>query len=210
MEQLIIWSNTETYTSAKDIQPVELKRLFEAWEAARLKDGRVVNLPVNAFKKALPHMGLIGLSPEGPRYLLFGQALTSLLGQNPTGMLLKDVYPPDIYREIMDTIDDVRLRRAPVFHRREFRFFGVSMGYFRLMLPLYEKGRIGRIIIGIYPTSKALKYARQWKMALAGYLPYEENTEESWEAEMTREARHTLPLPADTEETEDALSLIHI
>lgn len=166
-----IWHRTSSYPDLGAVEPEPLRVLLETWRRAA-GDGaipRAQDLPVEALKGVLPHMALValGLPVERPRYLVFGTALRSLLGRDPTGQAVEAVYPPGIVREVLAAFRKVVRERRPLFYKREFRILGHSFGYFRLMLPLGDAtGRITHVVLGIVPTTADLHRAEQWQSAV--------------------------------------------
>lgn len=167
-----IWHRTSSYPSLDEIHPAGLQALYAAWQQAR--GGAAVPLatamPVNAVQAVLPNMALIGLGDTGedPRYLVFGPALRLLLGRDPTGEAIRQVYPRDIAEEVLDALAQVRREQRPLYYRREFRILGREFGYKRLMLPLNDrKGHVSHVALGIYPIQPELRHASQWQSVVA-------------------------------------------
>lgn len=108
--------------------------------------------------------------PVRARYLMVGEALTKLLGENPTGMLINEVYGSDVALEVGRTLlKSVETQRA-LYYRREFQILHKSFGYDRLILPMRLQGTdVRRILLAIYPLDSKLVSAEQWRSELAKF-----------------------------------------
>lgn len=164
-----IWSRTAEYLSLEDIRPPPLAELHAYW-LARCPEGdvpRQMELSPRDLGASVRNTALIDIeqAPPGARYVLVGDALKRLLGRDPTGHRVDEIYGPTIAREVYGAFGRVAEARTASFYVREFQILGKSFGYYRLLLPLRlgEDKAIRRILIGIYPTSDRLNEARDWR-----------------------------------------------
>lgn len=167
-----IWHRTSSYPSLDDVQPAALQAMLAAWQRACGTSDvpRTAEMPVNALQAVLPNMALIALGEhaDDARYLVFGPALRLLLGRDPTGLAIREVYARDIAQEVLEALGRVREMRRPLFYRRDFRILGREFGYKRLMLPLRDgANRISHVALGIYPVQPDLRHASQWQSVVA-------------------------------------------
>lgn len=167
-----IWSRTSRYMSMDDVYPPPLKELYEYWQSKtrNREPPAQADLKIGDFPQCLNNIALIQIQSdfEDSRYLIVGGALKRLLGKDPVGKTLSEVYEPEIASEVATALQKVAVSGVPSFYVREFQILGKSFGYCRLLLPLQTKRAvIDRVLIGIYPTSAALTHARQWQSAVA-------------------------------------------
>lgn len=191
MENFKIWSRTSEYLSLESITPKPLADLLAYWRRCRATGSvpRQADMAVSAFPDCLSNIALVQLAgdPEQSRYLIVGDALKSLLGENPVGRSLTEVYSEDIAAEVAEALRKVARTREPSFYTREFQILGKSFGYYRLLLPLRVQGdAVERVLVGIYPTTGELRSAKQWRSALEE-LQDRERTEERMAADWARD-----------------------
>ena len=182
MARLRIWSNTAEYLSLSEIERPALAELYQYWrrqggdeEVPRQKD-----LSIHEMTQCLANIALLEVTPaksddpdlpaEFPiraRYLMVGEALIKLLGVNPTGMLINEVYAKDVAVEVGGALLKAAQTRRALYYRREFQILRKSFGYDRLILPLRLQGvEVRRILLGIYPLDSRLVSADQWRSEL--------------------------------------------
>ena len=177
-----IWSRTSRYMSMDDVYPTPLRSLYQYWNS---KSNNSIppeqsDLNISDFRHCLNNIALIEIESEfeESRYLIVGSALKQLLGKDPIGKTIGEVYARDIAAEVAGALQTVAVNGIPSFYVREFQIFGKSFGYCRLLLPLRARRTvIDRILIGIYPTSTTLTHAKQWQSAVAD-LEAEKEAEE--------------------------------
>jgi hypothetical protein len=166
-----LWSSHAAYRSLSEVKPPPLATLFARWE--RAADGGHVpalrQILDRSLGPILPNLALIDVS--GPvmqaRYRIVGEALVRLLGRNPAGRLVEDVYSSQIAAEVYESIGRVLTQRRPTFYTREFTIVTRRFGYYRLMLPVTLHGSLDRhVVLGIYPTSADFTQAEQWQSVL--------------------------------------------
>lgn len=132
-----------------------VRRAYEYWSAARRGD----RLPARAdidpvgIPTILPYLTLVerDAADRRMRYRLFGSALVDLLGRDPTGRYLDEVYPDfytspsRIYREQVFDMGKPSHRIGRPTLRFAKDFYSVE----RLYLPLAEDGRRVDMLIGV-------------------------------------------------------------
>ncbi len=168
-----IFSKTIRYPSLTDVSPEPLALLRDAWIASKKKGNWVLSsdFDLSGLKAILPNLALLRLQhdPMRAKYEIVGPKLVKLLGRDPNGLWLDQVYPDDIKGEIHAAIRAVCDEGNAQFFVREYRVLAKRFGYRRLMLPLYKNlddPKPTRVIVGIYPTSNKLKEAEQWRKAV--------------------------------------------
>ena len=184
------WARTAQYLSLAEVNPPPLRNLHAYWHACAGLDSIPAQRDLDPRKFADVHANIalvaMGGEPARARYLLVGAALKRLLGRDPTGLFIEQVYPHRTAQEIYTAFDAVRASRTPSFYQRDFQILGRSFGYWRLLLPLRLSGHaIERILIGIYPTSTDLRHAAQWQEPLAE-LERETEAEQRMRADWAR------------------------
>jgi hypothetical protein len=183
MARYRIWSNTAEYLSLGAIERLEMAELHRYWDSF-VVDGRPPlqkDLSVHEMPECLANIALLDVSvpqqehrdvPDGfplrARYLMVGDALKSLLGENPTGRLVSDVYKRGVAIEVSRALAKAMDTRGALYYRREFQILTKSFGYDRLILPMRLQGEdVRRILLCIYPLSDRLVSAEQWRSELA-------------------------------------------
>lgn len=179
MTRFRIWSNTAEYLSLSAISRPEMAGLYDYWREAAEDEGlpRQKDLAIHDMPECLGNIALLDVvteksqEPELPsgfpiraRYLMVGEALKTLLGEDPTGRLINDVYSEDVACEIGRALRKSVDTWAALYYRREFQILRKSFGYDRLILPLRLQGNeIRRILLCIYPLDDNLTSAKQWR-----------------------------------------------
>jgi hypothetical protein len=190
MARFRIWSNTAEYLSLSAIDRPVLAELYQYW-LQRSHDGdppRQKDLAIQQMPKCLSNIALVDVAPPTDkdadvpvgfpiraRYLMVGEALTKLLGDNPTGMLINEVYSKDVALEVGRALQKSMETQRPLYYRREFQILRKSFGYDRLILPMRLQGaEVRRILLAIYPLDSGLVSADQWRGELAKVEAMEE------------------------------------
>lgn len=161
------WSWTAEILSLEEIEPRPMKNLFCYWnDMARggVPDQR--KLQISEMSDCIGNIALVMLrkNPMRGRYRIVGRNLVSLLGSDPTGQYIHEVYSSSISDEVYDSFTKAIEGRKAVYFRREYMILGKSFGYHRLVLPMCLKTEeIDRLLICIYPTNNKLTSAGQWK-----------------------------------------------
>lgn len=182
MARFRIWSNTAEYLSLSAIHRPEMAGLHAYWhEAGEGQPPRQKDLAVHEMPQCLGNIALLDVGPAAgddpdlppgfpirARYLMVGEALKSLLGEDPTGHLINEVYSDDVAREVGRALLKSVETRTALYYRREFQILTKSFGYDRLVLPMRLQGNeIRRILLCIYPLDAKLTSAKQWRSELA-------------------------------------------
>ncbi len=166
-----LWSSHAAYRSLSEVTPPPLATLFTRWE--RAADGGHVpalgQILDRSLSPILPNLALIDVGGRvmQARYRIVGEALVRLLGRDPAGRLVEEVYSPQIAADVYDSIGRALAQRRPTFYTREFTILKRRFGYHRLMLPVTLHGSQDRhVVLGIYPSSTDFTRAEQWQSAL--------------------------------------------
>ncbi len=166
-----VFARTAHFADPEEINHRGLNELYAAWKTAiDVQSSRVLEQKFQTDQLAgvIQHMALLTLhhDPLVAHYEIVGSALIRLLGSDPTGKAIDEVYPRSISKEIYKTLATVSEEGTPRYTVREFRVLMHHFGYRRLILPLYssaEAMRPTRAIVGIYPVDRKLTDAFQWK-----------------------------------------------
>lgn len=185
MARFRIWSNTAEYLSLSAIERPVLADLYQYW-LAHSENGmppRQKDLAIHDMPNCLSNIALIDVAraseedtdlppgfPLRARYLMVGGALTKLLGENPTGMLINEAYSSDVALEVGRALYKSVDTQRPLYYRREFQILNKSFGYDRLILPMrLQASEVRRILLAIFPLDKKLVSAEQWRGELAKF-----------------------------------------
>lgn len=166
-----LWSSSSLALPLVAIKPGPLTQLLACWTRARA-DGRIPMLAkvLNpSLRPMMPNMALLQLSADGAtaRYVVVGAALVRLLGKDPTGRLVDEVYSRAISDEVNQALGSAAASGLPAFYQREFRILGRIFGYNRLMLPVArDDAGVSHVILALYPIKADLKDAAQWQDVL--------------------------------------------
>lgn len=211
MARFKIWSNTAEFMRLDGIEPAPMAELHAYWRDAGVAGDipRQKDLSIREMPDCLGHIALLDLSlePLEAKYLIVGDALKTLLGADPTGQSVRDVYPESIHREVLACFDKAARNREALYYRREFEILGRSFGYNRLVLPLrLERQAVRRVLICIYPLSRTFKSARQWRRQVAK-LEELERLEQMFETRWAESLGYKM-ITSDTGEADDPLYLV--
>lgn len=185
MARFRIWSNTAEYLSLSAIERPVLAELHGYWRSKTVNGlpPRQKDLAIHSMPDCLSNIALIDVArparddvdipigfPVRARYLMVGEALIKLLGENPTGMLINEVYSNDVALEVGKALFKSMDTEQALYYRREFQILHKSFGYDRLILPMRLQGTdIRRILLAIYPLDSKLVSAEQWQSELAKF-----------------------------------------
>nr|WP_316639425.1 hypothetical protein [uncultured Roseateles sp.] len=143
---------------------------------------RQADLSLPLLRPFMHQLALVKLEtePAGARYLVVGSRLQGLLGKDPTGRRVEEVYAPNVAREVYQAFVAVGRDREPAYFRRDFTLLGRQFGYHRLLLPLtgIHSDEVRSLIVGIYPIDKDFTEALQWRKLLAVGAPQDPDLEE--------------------------------
>ncbi|WP_028794027.1 hypothetical protein [Thalassobaculum salexigens] len=190
MARFRIWSNTAEYLSLSAIDRPVLADLYRYWRDLSVNGvpPRQKDLALHDMPDCLSNIALIDVArptredkdlppgfPLRARYLLVGEALTRLLGENPTGMLINEVYSRDVAQEVGGALFKSMDTQRPLYYRREFQILRKSFGYDRLILPMrLQASEVRRILLAIFPLDKKLVSADQWRGELEKFEAMQE------------------------------------
>lgn len=132
-----------------------VKRAFEYWSAKKRCDRLPARADIDPVEipSVLPYLTLVERDEKDRRmrYRLFGSALVDLLGRDPTGLYLDEVYPDfnaspsKLFREQVFDMGKPSHRIGRPTLRFAKDFYSVE----RLYLPLAEDGRQVDMVIGV-------------------------------------------------------------
>lgn len=167
-----VWQSVDEYLHLSETdQVMPLRHLLNAWRWA-VRDARHPPILAEVMSPGLrgvtPNMALITVdAPAGTAtYRLVGHNLVRLLGKDPSGREVHDVYPMPIAREVFAALQTVAQTGRPTFYRRDFMILGRSFGYFRLLLPVSRAEAGAFVLLAIYPSSTQFFDAKQWQSHL--------------------------------------------
>lgn len=173
--------------------------MYRAWHAAMDVSKKKVLEPdfkTDQLASVIQNMALLTLNhdPLVARYEIVGSALVRLLGSDPTGKEIAQVYPRSIGKEVYAALAAVSDDKTLRYTVREFRVLMHHYGYRRLILPLYhpqDAAHPSRAIIGIYPTDRGLTNAFQWKRGVKKaekiVQALDQNAQTAWVRSLKRE-----------------------
>lgn len=170
-----IWAKTQEYQDPSAIEPIELKELHSHWIRARTSADapRQEDFSIDAVKQFAGNIALVSLEtgPKRARYMLVGQNLKRLLGKDPTGQTIEEVYPPDTAKEVYEAFGKTVHERDASFYQRSYVILGKRFGYYRLIMPMrLNDEEIRRLLIGIYPTDPRITDSEGWQAALKKFM----------------------------------------
>lgn len=189
MSGLNILVRTAEFLRVPEGLPEPFVALHDHWHAISPTGGIAFqrDFDLHRFRSVLDHLALAQIVAEPPtaRYLLVGRALQRLLGEDPTGRFVDQIYSPDIAAEVLSAFRKTHADRQPSAFKREFRVLGHSFGYQRLLLPLRagQQGQSARVLVCILPLSSGLISARQWRSVLQrrnAILAREQEFQRAW------------------------------
>ncbi|MCR9256325.1 MAG: PAS domain-containing protein [Alphaproteobacteria bacterium] len=170
-----LWSNTAEYLSLSDLPVPAMADLLAYWRERAAEEGipRQKNLDIEEMWPVLDNIALVDLMPVetdtlaagiNGRYVIVGDRLKKLLGKDPTGKTLTEIYPDKAAQEVSRCYRRAVVDRSPLFYKREFKILTKSFGYYRLVLPLRLKGpHVRRVLLCIFPLDSSLQDAKQWQ-----------------------------------------------
>lgn len=172
---LKIWANTASYLYLRDLHNQEMADLYSYWET-QIEEHSIPRQNVLEPEKLLPcfnNLALVKLESVDEsvlstgldgRYAMVGANLKRLLGKDPTGQWLSEVYSKTLAEEISSCFQKAVSQRQALYYRREFRILRKHFGYYRLVLPLRGKTQdITSVLLCIYPMDQSLRDAKQWQ-----------------------------------------------
>lgn len=168
-----VWQSVDEYLPLDAVdQVLPLRHLLNAWRWARREPDQPPTLRETVspgLAGTIANMALVQFDPAAgtARYCIVGRKLVQLLGKNPTGKTVHEVYSKSIADDVYAALRLVAETQQPTFYRREFIIIGRSFGYFRLLLPVVRHLPGVFMLMGIYPSSSKFLDAAQWQAHLA-------------------------------------------
>jgi len=167
-----LWQSVDEYVPLSEVHSfIPLRHVLNAWRWAWTDPPRPPNLSETitpALNGILGNLALVAVDreQEAARYLKVGRNLTRLLGEDPTGKLLHEVYSAAIATEVCAALAKVARCGQPTYYRREFTIMGKSFGYLRLILPVRRIDPGDFALVALYPSSAQFIEAAQWQSQL--------------------------------------------
>jgi hypothetical protein len=159
---------TETERMAgPTIRTTELRRLLQHWYD--LKGDRPLprrtDFDPTDVAYCLGNVALVEIEPPfRPRYRLVGTRLADLLGEDPTGRYVDEMYSPSIRNDALAAYRRTIETGEPDYSERVFNLLFLKFGYYRLLLPFAwrSEGRADLVVAAFYPTDRAFRRAIDW------------------------------------------------
>jgi len=172
-DQSFVFSPRKARTpeTRRETQPMvrtsELRRLLQHWY--KLKGARPLPLradldPVE-IAYCLGNVALVEIEPPfRPRYRLVGTKLADLLGEDPTGRYLDEMYSTAIRSEALAAYRRTIETGEPDYTERVFNLLFLKLGYYRLLLPFSHRseGRADLVLAAFFPTDRSIRRAVDW------------------------------------------------
>ena len=149
------------------VRTTELRRLLQHWYDLKGDQPlpRRADLDPTDIAYCLGHVALIEIEPPfRPRYRLVGTRLVDLLGEDPTGRYVDEMYSTAIRGEALDAYRRTIETGEPDYAERVFNLLFLKFGYYRLLLPFAwrSEGRADLVLAAFYPTDRAIRRAVDW------------------------------------------------
>jgi hypothetical protein len=149
------------------VRTTELRRLLQHWydlKGDRPLPRRVDLDPVD-IAYCLANVALIEIEqPWRPRYRLVGTRLAALLGEDPTGRYVDEMYSSAIRGEALAAYRRTIETGEPDYTERVFNLLFLKFGYYRLLLPFSwrREGPADLVLAAFFPTDRAVRRAADW------------------------------------------------
>jgi hypothetical protein len=158
----------ETQRMARPIvRTTEIRRLLEHWYY--LKGDRPLprrsDLDPADIAYCLGNVALVEIEqPFRPRYRLVGTNLVRLLGEDPTGRYIDEMYSTGIRREALAAYRRTVETGAPDYTERMFSLLFLKFGYYRLLLPFTwrREGQADLVLAAFFQTDRSIRRAVDW------------------------------------------------
>lgn len=154
-------------TTPTKVRTSELRRLLQYWHD--LKGDRPLprraDLDPVDIAYCLGNLALVEIgAPFRPRYRLVGTRLTELLGEDPTGKYLDQMYSPAIRGEALAAYRRTVETGQPDYTERVFNLLFLKFGYYRLLLPFSwrSEGRADLVLAAFFATDRSVRQAVDW------------------------------------------------
>jgi len=155
----------------REVRPIvrtsELRQLLQHWY--NLKGDRPLprraDLDPVDIAYCLGNVALVEIEPPlRPRYRLVGTKLADLLGDDPTGRYLDEMYSTAIRSEALSAYRRAVETGEPDYTERVFNLLFLKFGYYRLLLPFSwrTEGRADLVLAAFFPTDRAVRRAVDW------------------------------------------------
>ena len=151
-----VWQSIDEYLPlAETEQVMPLRQLLNAWRWI-VHDAHhppvLAEVMSPGLRGVAPNMALLKVdAPAGTAtYRVVGRNLVRLLGKDPGGSEIHDVYSGSFAREVFAALDAVVRTGLPTFYRRDFMILARSFGYFRLLPPVSRREAGAFVLLAIY------------------------------------------------------------
>jgi hypothetical protein len=149
------------------VRTTELRRLLQHWYTLKGERPlpRRADLDPTDIAYCLGNVALVEIEqPFRPRYRLVGTRLADLLGDDPTGHYVDEMYSAGIRQEALDAYRRTVETGEPDYAERIFSLLFMKFGYYRLMLPFAwrTEGRADLVVVAFFPTDRTIRRAVDW------------------------------------------------
>ncbi|HEV2674686.1 MAG TPA: PAS domain-containing protein [Aliidongia sp.] len=149
------------------MRTTELRRLLQHWHD--LKGDRPLpqraDLDPTDIAYCLGNIALVEIEPSfRPRYRLVGTRLADLLGEDPTGRYVDEMYSGAIRNEALGAYRRTIETGQPDYCERVFNLLLLKLGYYRLLLPFAWRsgGQADLVVAAFFPTDRGFRRALDW------------------------------------------------
>ncbi len=138
-----------------DVRHWALKSLLQIWREAHRGDDlpRRADLSPARFGRAMPHVALIDVEGDPPRYRwrLIGTHVTKRLGRDKTGRWFDEIYDAPTLARLCEVYGESVTQRVAIRYTGSFAFAGKEhLPYEALHLPLVDDGgRVSMLLIAV-------------------------------------------------------------
>lgn len=149
------------------MQTTELRRLLQHWHDLKGERSlpRRADLDPTAIAYCLGNIALVEIEPSfRPRYRLVGTRLADLLGEDPTGRYVDEMYSTGVRTEALSAYRRTIETGEPDYAERTTNLLFLKFGYYRLLLPFAwrSEGQADLVVAAFFQTDRALRQAVAW------------------------------------------------
>ncbi len=149
------------------IHTTELRRLLQHWDDLRgdQRLPRRADLDPTDIAYCLGNIALVEIEPPfRPRYRLVGTRLADLLGEDPTGRYVDEMYSPGTRADALAAYRRTIETGEPDYSERIFNLLFLKFGYYRLLLPFAwrSEGQADLVVAAFFPTDRSFRRAIDW------------------------------------------------
>lgn len=149
------------------MQTTELRRLLQHWHDLKGERSlpRRADLDPTAIAYCLGNIALVEIEPSfRPRYRLVGTRLADLLGEDPTGRYVDEMYSTGVRTEALSAYRRTIETGEPDYAECTTNLLFLKFGYYRLLLPFAwrSEGQADLVVAAFFQTDRALRQAVAW------------------------------------------------